>query len=103
VVVKCYLKNQLVTTESKDKEKKAKVQGGSVKPLPKNFSGASGRIRSDIRYVLATPIRNRRGEIWGIVDFDALKPDGKELLENQWSKSAILALSHQLSCVFHLT
>ena len=88
VVVRCLLDTATSRTE---------VEGNAVKPLPKGFKGAKGRIKPSLRYVLAAPIWNEDGSIWGVIDFDASNEAGKKLLQNEVSSSVIVRLARQLS------
>lgn len=88
VVVRAYLDDEI------------KTESGSVAPLPKNFSGVKGEIKSTIKYVLAAPIRNEDGTNWGVVDFDATNAAGEKLLRKERIAHAIiLRLARHLSGV----
>lgn len=91
VVVRCFLDDSTRRTEE--------PQGSDVEPLPKDFKGAKGKVKPDIRYVLATPIRNENGEVWGVVDFDASNDVGKALLQNAVSNTVMVRLAKHLSSV----
>jgi hypothetical protein len=70
-----------------------------VTPLPKNFEGAAGKVKSSLRYVLAAPIRCEDGSIWGVVDFDASNNVGKKLLQQPASRAVMLRLAKHLSVI----
>src|SRR5262245_7481770 len=74
VVVRCYLDNAMRRTEGSTED--------HVKLLPPGFKEAKGKVKSDLRYILAAPIRDRDERIWGVVDFDASNEAGKALLQN---------------------
>lgn len=96
VVVQCLLTNKAQRTRIKTDE----IEGSTVEPLPKNFKGIKGRIKSTLKYVLAAPIRNEDGSIWGVVDFDASNYVGKKLLQKEETSNAIiLRLARHLSTV----
>ncbi len=89
VVVQCFLDNEMRRTEV--------PEGAGVAPLPKDFEEAEGAVNPGLTYVLAAPIRDREGKIWGVVDFDASNEAGKSRLETPASKTVILRLAEQLS------
>lgn len=91
VVVRCFL--DTATRRTHD----AEAEGNAVKPLPKGFKGAKGKIKSSLRYVLAAPIWKEDGSIWGVVDFDASNEAGKKLLQTEASNSVIMRLARHLS------
>lgn len=85
VIVRCYLDDKIGSTKDQ------------VQPLPAGFKEAKGNINPDLRYVLAAPIRDRHGKIWGVVDFDASNENGKTLLKNEFCNTVIIRLATQLS------
>ena len=87
VVVRCYLDDKIGSTRDQ------------VQPLPPGFTEAKGNINPDLRYILAAPIRDRDGKIWGVIDFDASNENGKALLKNEFSNTVIIRLATQLSSV----
>jgi len=90
VVVRCFLDNET--------KRSSEIEGASVAPLPSGLSGVKGQIRKSLEYVLAAPIRNDDGGIWGVVDFDASNSVGKKLLKNEQTSSAVIQrLSRDLS------
>lgn len=84
VVVQCFLTNKPQRTEIDE------IEGASVAPLPKNFKGIKGKIKPDLKYILAAPIRNEDDTIWGVVDFDTSNNIGKKLLQKEKSSNAII-------------
>jgi len=93
VVVKCYLDD--ATQRNDDSE----FEGNDVTPLPEDFKGMKGSITRDIEYVLAAPIRNADGSVWGVVDFDASNADGIKLLKYDNSRFVITRLACHLGYV----
>lgn len=93
IVVKCY--NEGTTSRSPETESEA----GEVKPLPADFRVAEGGIKPGLRYVLAAPIRNEDGTVWGVVDFDASHDIGIKLLKADSSKTVIFSLAQHLRSV----
>ena len=91
IVVRCYFDKATRRTEE--------PQGADVGSLEKDFKGLEGKIKSTLRYVLAAPIRNEDGSIWGVVDFDASNETGKELLQTELAGSVMMSLVRQLSSV----
>jgi hypothetical protein len=92
VVVRCFRDNATRRTKATE------TQGSTVAPLPKNFRGMKGKVKSTLRYVLAAPIRNEDGTIWGVVDFDASNAIGKKLLQKEEVSNAVmLRLARHLS------
>jgi len=96
VVVRCFLDNRLRST-GWDKDN---PESRGVRPLPDDFSGAEGKVKPNLTCVLAAPIRNENGDIWGVVDFDTSNRDGEILLKSEWARSTILALARQLRTAF---
>jgi hypothetical protein len=93
-VVKCFLDKATRRTKTE------KPEGASVAPLSENFNGIKGKIKPTLKYVLAAPIWNEDGTIWGVVDFDASNTIGKKLLQKEETSNAIiLRLARHLSTI----
>jgi hypothetical protein len=60
-------------------------------------------VSEHISFVLAAPIFNKDGSLWGIVDFDTLNERGKHLLMTDVSNAAIYKLSKYLQLLFSLS
>ena len=86
---------------------RAAVDGGicrtSVKPLPDALNGVGGDVSKDLSFVLAAPILEPSGSIWGVVDFDAGNDTGKSLLQNEVSDSVMFQLAKHIRVIFSLT
>lgn len=95
VVVKCFLDKQLRSSSSGQDTAAA----GDVQPLPPDFQGVEGKVKRDLTFVLAAPIRDENDDIWGVVDFDTSNGDGEDLLKSKWARSTLLALAQQLKNV----
>ena len=76
VVSKCVLDNATRRTGVVQTDE---AGGSTVGRIPKDFKGVKGSIKPTLRYVLAAPIRNEDGTIWGVVDSGASNALGKEL------------------------
>lgn len=93
VVVRCFQDKKLRSSGSDEKS----TASGVVRPLPPGLSGVGGRVKPELTYVLAAPIRDDSGTIWGVVDFDTSKMKGEKILKSECAHSSILALSRQLT------
>jgi hypothetical protein len=67
-----------------------------------NRSGITGEI-DDINFVLATPILNEDGTVWGVVDFDSKNEVGQSLLKTDVSDVVMYNLARHLRLIFSLT
>jgi len=89
IIVQCYLANRTTTTiESHG----ADVSGNEVE-------GAEGKIKPDLKYILAAPIRNKDGSIWGVVDFDTSNEIGKKKLQSELAGTVMMSLVRQLRII----
>lgn len=70
-----------------------------VRALPENTPGVSGDVDDDLTYVLAAPILDSDGSVWGTVDFDTSAETGTELLAKEESASAIYKFAKHLEIV----
>lgn len=93
-IVRCF--REATTSRTDDV---ADAKGRIVKRLPKHLKGVKGNVKSSLRYVLAAPIWNEDGSIWGVVDFDASSEAGRKRLQSNVSRSVILRLAGHLSRV----
>jgi len=91
VVVRCFLDKAMRRPQEDATDQ------SPVEPLPKNFEGVKGNIKSSLTYVLAAPIRGEDDSIWGVVDFDASNDMGKKLLQERASSAVMLRLAKHLS------
>ncbi|GAB6042889.1 TIR domain-containing protein [Endothiovibrio diazotrophicus] len=73
-----------------------------VSPLPEHIEKDSGDVSDELNFVLASPIFNQDGSIWGTVDFDASSENGKQLLNTEVSDAAMYQLSQHLKHIFSL-
>ena len=74
----------------------------SIEPLPAGLGGITGDVADDLNFVLAAPIKDSKGVIWGTVDFDAASEAGRALLQNEVSNSVMFQLAKHLSVIFGL-
>ena len=75
----------------------------AVAPLADNLEGVSGSIDAELNFVLAAPILNKDGTIWGVVDFDSGNDVGEALLKTTVSDSVMYNLAEHLRLIFSLT
>jgi len=94
IVVRCFLDRKTRRTKQEEEG-----QGADVDSLGKDFKGVEGKIKPDLGYVLAAPIRNEDGSIWGVVDFDASNEIGKERLQTELAGTVMMSLVRQLRSV----
>jgi predicted nucleotide-binding protein len=94
IVVRCFRDRQISRTAREEEG-----QGGNVHSLAEDFKGVAGKINPDLRYVLAAPIRNEDGSIWGVVDFDASNEIGTRLLQTNLARTVMTSLVRQLRFV----
>lgn len=73
-----------------------------VEPLPDDFLKESGYVAPDLAFVLAAPIVNPDGSLWGTVDFDTTSAKGKALLNTEVSDAAMYQLAQHLKMIFSL-
>lgn len=67
------------------------------------MEGVSGEIDPDLTFVLAAPIFNPDGSVWGVVDFDSGNDVGKDLLKTTVSDTVMYILAEHLRLIFSLT
>jgi hypothetical protein len=87
-VVRCVISEEITRTE--------------VSPLPKGPHGMGEGISDELSFVLAAPIRNPDGTIWGTVDFDASTEAAQKLLSDEVSNAAMLQLAQHLQIIFSM-
>lgn len=71
----------------------------AVRPLPNDAAGIIGDVADDLTYVLACPIFNEDGTVWGTVDFDTATEAGTELLLTEDANAAIFRIAKHLELV----
>ncbi|MGD0825130.1 MAG: hypothetical protein ABR908_11145 [Terriglobales bacterium] len=76
-----------------------KICRTKVEPLPKDMSGYNGKVSDEVRFVLATPIYTKEGDIWGTVDFDAGNEIGVALLSNEVCDATMFQLAQHLQII----
>jgi len=74
-----------------------------VAPLPDDLKGIVGDVSEDLSFVLAAPILDPSGAIWGIVDFDAGNDIGKSLLQTEVSDSVMFQFAKHIRIIFSMT
>jgi hypothetical protein len=74
----------------------------AVAPLPGHFPGITGDVDDSLTFVLAAPIFDKNGAVWGTVDFDTATDGGKALLSTEASDAVMHQLARHLSVVFNL-
>ncbi len=85
IVVRCYLERKTKRTEEDEDRHGSDVSSTSI-------GGTAVRIKPGLKYVLAAPIRNEVGSIWGVVDFDASNEIGRELLQTDFAATVMISL-----------
>lgn len=88
VVVRAYFDRQPVRTVPKR--------------IPENTKGIQGDVSGDLQFVLAAPIPNRDGSVWGVVDLDTSNDVGKALLSTSVSDNVMYHLAEHLRLLFSL-
>lgn len=73
-----------------------------VEPLPVDLEGVSGDVADNLSFVLAAPIKDSKGIIWGTVDLDTASEAGKALLLTEVSNAVMFQLARHLSVIFSL-
>ncbi len=61
-----------------------------------------GEISSELSFVLAAPIFNEDGSVWGTVDFDASTEAAQAFLSDEVSDAAVFQLARHLQIIFSL-
>jgi hypothetical protein len=89
VVVRAYFDKQPVRT--------------APQSLSKAGQGIKGHVNEDLQFVLAAPITNKDGSVWGVVDLDASNDVGRALLSNGVSNNVMYHLAAHLRLLFSLT
>lgn len=73
-----------------------------VAQLPPCKPGVKGDVDDRLNFVLAAPIFDDKGAVWGTVDFDASTESGKALLSTEVSDAVMHQLAKHLKVVFQL-
>ncbi len=73
-----------------------------VEPLPAELRGVAGDVSDDLTFVLAAPIQDSKGVVWGTVDLDAASEAGRALLQTEVSNAVMFQLAKHLSVIFGL-
>lgn len=74
-----------------------------IGPLPVELEvGASESVEQDLAFVLAAPIFDQKGQVWGTIDFDTSDDVGRERLSTPLADAAIFQLSRHLQGIFSL-
>lgn len=74
-----------------------------VTPLPADITGIAGDVDQDLKFVLACPIYDRDGSVWGVLDFDAATESGMALLKTSVSDAVMFQLAKHIRVVFSLS
>jgi hypothetical protein len=72
----------------------------TISPLPKDARGVTGDVDDNLTFVLAAPILDAKGTLWGTVDFDAATEKGKALLSTEVSDAVMHQLARHLQVIF---
>ncbi|MEL6560490.1 MAG: nucleotide-binding protein [Bacteroidota bacterium] len=59
-------------------------------------------VADNLKIVLAAPISDSNGNIWGVVDFDTSNEKGEEILNTEEADGAIFQLTKHLKLIFSL-
>jgi hypothetical protein len=73
-----------------------------VQHLPPDMLGAPGPVDEGLQFVLAVPVLDLSGRLWGVADFDAGNEIGARLLKTDVSDAAMFQLAKHLSIVVGL-
>jgi hypothetical protein len=73
-----------------------------VTHLPKPLLNVSGDVDDNLSFVLAAPIFDETGAVWGTVDFDTARDAGMAMLSTEESSAVIHQLAKHLQIVFKL-
>ena len=84
-VVRCALEEKITRTE--------------VSVFPEGPGGMRGQISAELLFVLAAPIFNADGSLWGTVDFDTSTTAGQTLLSEELAEAAIFQLAQHLQAM----
>ena len=74
----------------------------NVVPLSADLNGITGDVTDNLTFVLAAPINDSAGAIWGTIDFDTSSEEGKVLLSTEVSNAVVFQLAKHLSIIFAL-
>jgi hypothetical protein len=74
----------------------------SISAFPEPSPGIAGTIDDRLSFVLAAPIFDDKGSVWGTVDFDTSSEAGKALLSTEVSDAVMHQLARHLQIVFKL-
>jgi len=84
-VVRCCLEEEITRAE--------------VSILPDVPGSMRSQVSDELRFVLAAPVFNADGSVWGIVDFDVSTPAAQALLSEEVAKAAIFQLAQYLQLI----
>jgi hypothetical protein len=73
-----------------------------VEKLPVGMPGVSGPVEDGLQFVLAVPVFDKAGQLWGVADFDAGNQTGANLLQTEVSNAAMFQLANHLSIMVDL-
>jgi hypothetical protein len=79
--------------------KRKQAIGVSISVLPKYMEGVHGAVDNNLCYVLATPIYDSQGEVWGVVDFDASTPRGENILRRETTSDTLFQLGRLIYAI----
>lgn len=88
VVVRAYFDRQPVRT--------------APKAISKGAKGIKGEVSENLQFVLAAPICNKGGSVWGVVDLDTSNDIGRALLTTGVSDNVMYHLAEHLRLLFSL-
>jgi hypothetical protein len=74
----------------------------TVSPIPEGLAGVIGDVDPDLKFVVAAPIFNQDGSVWGVVDFDASNDTGAELLKTEVSEQVMFQLTKMIEIILGL-
>jgi hypothetical protein len=89
VVVQCVLSGEIVRSP-------VRLLSGAAQ------ASSTGPVDENLRFVLAAPIFQADGHVWGTVDFDASTHTGESLLSTDVSDAAMFQLAQHLQIMFSL-
>ncbi|SFO75808.1 Predicted nucleotide-binding protein containing TIR-like domain-containing protein [Chitinophaga sp. YR627] len=74
--------------------KRRRVIGVAISVLPKHMEGVQGEVDANLCYVLAIPIFDAQGDVWGVIDFDASNSRGENILRRETTSDTLFQLGN---------
>ncbi len=74
----------------------------TVDPDAQRALATAREVPSNLKLIVAAPIFNEHGKIWGVVDFDTATEHGYEVLSGEFADATLYHLARHLSVIFSL-